>query len=84
MKKLKYLVYILVLIVIGIGGWLFTSANQGIMDVDFIVCKHSITVATGLIGAISLGCLLGLLASMLVIIRLKTSLKLADRKLQKK
>lgn len=82
MKLVKRILTGLLLLVIAACTVLFALSNPSSVEVDFLAFSFSASLAGFLIGAFVLGGLLGLLAGLGVLLRLKTSQLRTGRKIK--
>lgn len=79
MKKIKFILYLVAAVAIGIAGVWFAVANPERVEVDFLACTLEASLSAFLIGAFVLGSLVGLLASTGIIASLKLSRRRMER-----
>lgn len=84
MKVLRTLVYLLVLLATTAGGVLFALQNSQPVPLDLLVYQFAErSLALWVLAALGVGGVLGLLASGLIILRLRTRLGVARRNLER-
>lgn len=84
MKLLRKILYVLVGLAMLLAGILFALQNRDPVALDLLIYRFSPhSLALWLLSALGIGSLLGLLASGFIILRLRASLAVAGRKLDK-
>ena len=84
MKVLKNLIlFLIVILCIGLGGWLFLD-NPEPISMTFLGFKTpELPKGIWLLGALFIGCVLGIISSYPVVVRLKMKLRQQQRQSQK-
>ena len=81
LRKLLTLLVVLAAIVVGV---LFALQNTALVPLDLLVYTFEAkSLALWVLGAFALGCVLGMLTASGIILRLRTSLRLANRQVAK-
>lgn len=83
------IVFILLLLIVFLGSWIFASANPGVIELDLIFGKLEVLKAMAFTVTLAIGWLLGMLSAGLYIVKsmaerrkLRKSIKLAEIELK--
>ena len=83
MRRLNLLLQFLALAVIGLWTFLFSLANVEKVSLDLVLFQAGeLTIATWVLGAFTIGGIIGLLTSSVVYLRLKSRELMLSRKLR--
>lgn len=74
---------IILLLVVFLAGALFASVNTGPVMVDFYLDSQEMPLVLALLAALTVGVLFGVLAGMMLSIKYRNRLRLANRQVKK-